>query len=550
MFSDKKATSLSVAFFCVVLLLSYIRIFFGAELSDEAQYVASAYLPVVGGKPFFNELFLQQTASLLYSPFVYFYTKILGSTFGLVLFVRHLFFLLLLASTFVCYKYFCLKISRAESLLVSSLLLAFIPHSLPSLSYNTVGYLFCGIALFGFLLASECKSNKWALLAGVSAVVSIFAYPTLIVGLTSFFFITSFLVWKNSRRQILASLVGVAICSGVLLALLTFWGWENVLNSYHFSKLFGTLGGLGKFVIAKNVVLEFFPQTEILLIVFLLWIAALFMKPLSVVSGALALVVLFIFYHVKNAPPATHVLLPLLSIGYAFVAVKYKSTAAHMALAVALAISQLVLCWTSSMTAYSMGLSAVYLVMLLFVDLFTYEIRSKKLIVTVKVALVSFSLWCYYDYQYRDFSFSHMNARVETGPYAGLFTGERRKNFLALLEEDLSSVSADRKTIFFFDAFPAGYLFTSLKPETRVLFIHPANLNQVMRPIIASHFQAGGAYPDIVVHFKKLELSEKDTMTLDFTPQGFNDLILNTLADSQKYKIAVERDQYRLLLRQ
>ena len=56
---------------CLILVISFMRIFFGADLTDEAQYISQVNGLFWGGKAFYSDLFIQQIASILYYPFFY-----------------------------------------------------------------------------------------------------------------------------------------------------------------------------------------------------------------------------------------------------------------------------------------------------------------------------------------------------------------------------------------------------------------------------------------------------------------------------------------------
>ncbi|MES2962668.1 MAG: hypothetical protein V4760_02180, partial [Bdellovibrionota bacterium] len=76
-----------------VILAEYFGLFFGLPMHDEAFYVVPALLTSIGGQPFFNEMFFQQTCFLLYEPLMAAWYALFGTT-GIMLFARHLFFFL------------------------------------------------------------------------------------------------------------------------------------------------------------------------------------------------------------------------------------------------------------------------------------------------------------------------------------------------------------------------------------------------------------------------------------------------------------------------
>src|SRR5580700_10165291 len=79
-----------------VVAVSYWRLSYGVDFTDEAWYVAVPYRFVLGGRPYVDELSVPQTtAAVLLYPFLWAYHALAGRT-GIVLFVRHLHFLVAL----------------------------------------------------------------------------------------------------------------------------------------------------------------------------------------------------------------------------------------------------------------------------------------------------------------------------------------------------------------------------------------------------------------------------------------------------------------------
>src|SRR5580704_16875002 len=93
---SKLGHGLLAAFTLGALTLSYWRLFYGVDFTDAAWYVAVPYRFVLGGRPYVDELSVPQTtAAVILYPFLWAYHAIAGRT-GMVLFVRHLHFLVAL----------------------------------------------------------------------------------------------------------------------------------------------------------------------------------------------------------------------------------------------------------------------------------------------------------------------------------------------------------------------------------------------------------------------------------------------------------------------
>src|ERR1051326_3846489 len=86
-------TLAATAFAVVVLGLTYWRVLYGVDFTDEAYYVAVPLRFVLGARPYIDETTpSQQTAALLMYPFIAAYHAAAGLG-GIVLFARSLHFL-------------------------------------------------------------------------------------------------------------------------------------------------------------------------------------------------------------------------------------------------------------------------------------------------------------------------------------------------------------------------------------------------------------------------------------------------------------------------
>jgi hypothetical protein len=94
---------LAVFFSAVMLLGLYLRIYFGVDVTDEAQYLSQVYILTGGSDLFEHDLFFQQIASVLFAPFIFPFVKIQGNTDSIILFARHLFFFLYMGVGTACY---------------------------------------------------------------------------------------------------------------------------------------------------------------------------------------------------------------------------------------------------------------------------------------------------------------------------------------------------------------------------------------------------------------------------------------------------------------
>ena len=161
----------------VLVALLYLRLFFGVDGGDESFYTALAYRFALGDKPYIDEWHPAQGAALFYTPLVWLYCLLRGGTGGIMLFTRHLYFLMI---GLVGYAIFLKARSWAGSrfaALLAVTYLCFIPVGIPNISYNTLN---CAAFTLGLLvlLRREGESRpRDSFFAGICHGVAAVSYP-------------------------------------------------------------------------------------------------------------------------------------------------------------------------------------------------------------------------------------------------------------------------------------------------------------------------------------------------------------------------------------
>jgi hypothetical protein len=200
-----KHISVAVYFLLLLLLMTY-RITIGVDLSDESYYASflDGWLKLgMGHSP---NLMLHQTASWLIFPFAAFYHWFFGDM-GLILFLRILYVTLSFA-TMLCFFCFAKHIAPVYlAALVSGMVFLFIPWSLPTLSYNTLGMLsmFMALCLFGMLILNlEKRVHRLTFLSSCFLwAVAIISYPPLMLVLLFFLFTAYFFLSNQKARHLI-----------------------------------------------------------------------------------------------------------------------------------------------------------------------------------------------------------------------------------------------------------------------------------------------------------------------------------------------------------
>ena len=146
--------SLTLAIVILTAVLALLRLFHGAEMTDEALAVGDAYLAARGGLPLVNMWSQFSTIHFITAPIVQFYLWLSGGTAGIMLYMRLMFFLwkiLLIALM-------CLLLRKSVSLRLLLLSSAFL---LPMDYCNLQNFTYTIVSIHCLLAASACISSAF-----------------------------------------------------------------------------------------------------------------------------------------------------------------------------------------------------------------------------------------------------------------------------------------------------------------------------------------------------------------------------------------------------
>ncbi|MDZ4178147.1 MAG: hypothetical protein U1E29_02765 [Coriobacteriia bacterium] len=239
---------LLIGFAAITCALMLWRLRYGIGLTDEAFYMALPWRFVLGDRPFVDELNFMQTAGMLVAPLVYAWTKVMGSTDGLVLFMRTAWFTLAATTAVVAFRLYGRLLPKPLALALSMVYVTLVPFTIPNLSYNTLGG---GLLTLGLgLLAIELLDHRdrwWiAAVAAICHAFAVFAYPSMIV---LAIIASAILVMRRdipgymARAYVLSLTVFAILFTGVLAAL----GFDGVASSVEYTRqLYPFFGGSQK----------------------------------------------------------------------------------------------------------------------------------------------------------------------------------------------------------------------------------------------------------------------------------------------------------------
>ena len=537
---------IALVLFAALLVGAYVRLYFSLGFlgyMDEAYWVASSLMSSLGGRPYHNELYIQQTASLLYEPLVWIYYKVFGN-FAIMLFVRHLYFALSLIVSGVYFQFLQRRTDLITALAVASLPLVGGYWGEPSLGYNAIGGLCFGA---GALLAVE----GYAAASGVFFSLSVGAYPTLIGGVIAFWILhlvaKSYLklpVWREVFVSGGVTGLGLGLFIGSLI-----WreGFESLQLVYRFSTAHSSMGSfLGKVDYGFHLWLAFMPPWYAVLGLFAVWISAWrkFLVPWSVFAAAMTAWI-FLREPPEQGPfySAAYMLMIVSSLPMVLLS-DFRARWQEKLIWTAAAASTLLTCWSSALTLYTTVVTGTYAVAMAFV-LSSVRGTSRWLsLVLFVIPLCVFAeknVWHVGD----DGDIADQSYRFTSGGLAGIGTTWERHQFLAQIQEDLNSAKPRATTVLFYNEFPMGYLMSDLQPATLTMFLH--TLRESGPPIQAfyrDYYSNPANRPDIFVRFRYFveEGVKKSVEPEQFKPN--EDVFWDFLPSTGDYVVYRDRDAY------
>ena len=258
--TPRRVDAVAACGYVVVLATLLYRVTVGVGLSDESYYATflDAWLKDgLAGSPM---LVLHQTAMLLAYPVTLGFVRLTGGEDGLMLFLRSLFVLLTIATSCAVFVFAKRAQGRRTAMLVATYSLAFIPFSLPAVSYNTVGMLgiVSGLMLAGLTLLPGARRPLWlSVAAAIVLTGAAVAYPPLAP--IPFLLGAAFLLSAEAPGQRTSALALLALSAGggvmaaslVVVAL----GLGKTLAMLRFTTevLGGNVGPLTKLALAVQV---------------------------------------------------------------------------------------------------------------------------------------------------------------------------------------------------------------------------------------------------------------------------------------------------------
>lgn len=517
---------IAIVLYWTIVLCCYIRIYYGVSPLDEAQHVGSAFLSSMGGRPFYNEMYLQQIAGLLYEPLAIVYYKIMGRE-GMYLFARHLFFFLTVLCSWIYYRCYRDTVSLPTTLAIATIPLFATVNGWPTINYHTLGSLGFAMSTLLSVRSVELQSNRLAVAAGIAFFVAVAGYPTLgATAVLTWVFIAAFRFYQ--RKPFLRQFL---ICGGtatvIMLAFAAYlylrFNPQEILESYYFSKTFNTFGSfLNKILYSGWLFWGFAPSWYYFFPLLGVWIYLWIKKDIPIMAFGIVLLFLTMF----KEPPENGTYTPTYYLLMAFVGIlpilsRLRSSSeknwSHVVLWLCGLSTAILICWSSGLTLYSTSMVTPYI----FATLLAVSDGARKKVLQYLSALfvVIFMLMIHFKHIADDDHFFDLTERFESGPFAGLITSLDHYQFLTTLQADINECAIKGKSALYYDHYPAGFLMSDMYPATRSLFMHDISLSWFVRPMYTAHYSNPANRPDCVFRFTSI--STRKGTSYDVDPKKF-----------------------------
>ena len=539
----------SLAVAAGVLALSYWRLYYGVDFTDEAYYMAVPLRFAQGARPFIDETTpAQQTAALLLYPIVATYDAVVGVE-GIILFGRHLSFL------FSCGLASCVYVgirpfarTSAEAVIPSLVPVAFVPFSLPDPSYNTLGSGFLVAGIFLGLRFVATRQKAFVAAAGLAHGLAVFSYPPLLLPALAFLS-TLALMQRDARLRTVATYGLPALVPITVLGLIVVnAGIQNVRSVYASAQRFGERpegGGVEKVGAVISDVAHLAVHSPLVIAAILTLATCLRFRP-AIAFWIAASLPLLVFLrvgarHVSDSLEYVTVYglsaLPL----FFFVGRTQPERTVFLVAWPAAFVGGLATAWASANGRISFGLGFAAAPIVTTLLLACLCDRGRRFVALFAgTTVVAALLIMQFGYVYRDGAFSSLGSPIGSGPFAGIHTTSERKRFVEMLTRDLRTLSPSTCEILFYDEFPAGYLLASSRPETNAVFelIVPRAQRVGYRSVLLRYYKAQSRLPDVIVRMTSVP---GIALTMPLTR---SDPLDRLVAESGAYILTEKRRRY------
>jgi hypothetical protein len=573
MSSQRAAVAIGVVTLAALVVLwglSAYRLRFGVDLTDESFYVAVPYGIAVGARPLVTEQNVLVVPALLTVPLMRLWVRLLGNT-GLVLAMRCGFELMVTAAAAVC-AWGLRDATRSRwPALAAFLLIAAVPYSIPSLSYNTISQ---SLVVVGLMASLACVRPTggvrwpWLVVAGGALSLAAVAYPPLIpLGFAQMAVLAWYLPRNSRWAGIVVFAVAAAAAAVVVVAQVLPVTGQQVSQFIAFNRAVsdsaGIAGGTSKLhaLVDTAAVHVLANAWALIVLVVAAGLARFVDRRWRYLIAALPVVLWFS----GSGETAAASLLIIWFIGLtAPIALFFEDRpkATHRLLLVVWApsvLAGLLTGYTSSggLPNAGIGMMAAAVVSLaLFIGILVPRVGEQVQVTSAAAgAILGLGLFALllsqqWGFVYRDAPVGQLTAAVPSGPFAGLVTTPERAGELVSLESDLARVLGGGGRLLAYYRFPAAYLFARTPLAAPSAWIDPG-LSQSTYGLIAAYYDSSdAARPTAVVVTDNPDAAPAAAGLIRQSRLGGPARLLEQrLGIGSVFAIAVQRSQYSILVR-
>jgi hypothetical protein len=472
----------AVAFMMIFSALAW-RLTETIDLTDESYYAAFIDDWLKGGIATSTLTTVHQTAALIVYPAAIGYSAVVGSSDGMILFLRVV-YLLGSAVASIVWLGFLLKLGTPVTWAGALICLVFVPFGLAAPSYNTLGLqgLVVAIAAFGraALALSDggatCEARRWFVVSAATAAVATVAYPTLALPIGMLVLLAPTLRGMSFANVRFFAILVVAVQAAAWATIVLTLSWRKLYDSVLYFAAFGDTGGLARKLDYALAIFIRLPTFSALLVcaailgIFRQWMGQLWT---ATVTGVLV-VALFAL------PPAlvirSHDAVTIIALtGLGLLSGFNKNASGSTRLLAVLYAASLIAAITTALTAtlgiFNFCIGGLPAALLALAGNALPEIETKKRVGCIRqVSLAGHAAgltligWTSMTYFYGRMPSAEVRHRINWGVFSGISTDATQAALLNIMRDFVTPLVNPENTIYLVGRIPGLLLATPARP--------------------------------------------------------------------------------------
>jgi hypothetical protein len=503
-------------FVLALFALVFNRIHYGVDLTDEAYSNAIPYRFALGDTPFIDEVSPQQTSSFLLFPIIKIYTLLFGTEF-LILFMRYMYLLFAGMMAFMIYQSIRERMGGKLSLLISLAVVLFAPFGAIFFNYNRLAFLMFSAGCFIGVLRRD--KMFWS---GIIHGLTMIAYPFFAIPCAAFFLIQ---VLRDRSFKNLNYVYGSLLPLSAFLLIVLWIGFDKLLEIMWSLRSGIHGGGIEK---VNRLVLGIWNQIQYkeLILLYCLGVFILFRryKPASLALVLVMLIPFLAFKFSSPAAPSWYFIVYGLFAPYLMLFVNREDAflrSVFWGIWVPSFVAGMTTGFISAAGSVSFGIGivpGVLVTSILLVSILREGTSAlhRYMSVFVPASILIVLLVIQYNFVYSEGKYSKLSETIESGPYRGLHTSVQKKQYLNSIIRDFDKFNLDDGKVLFFDFFPAGYLFTTMKPASNAVWLLSPEQFDTGRDLTLRYYENSSNLPDVAVKINLIYTFTGSTLKLEY----------------------------------